>query len=246
MVHVRLLASSVALVVALVPMVAWADHGDEEVANAYAQLTLAQQESNMLRDQAMVSASSDRARALLESAEFRNTMLANNANGAALESISAALANAARAEGTFNATNELLIAQGRASVLLSKMNDDLANARAIGRTDEIRNAEAQATLMQGLADLIQGRLAETAMSSAKLTGEIEADRLHTPGLAQAANSRAMGANQLLAADTALNLGELNAFNTLTIGFADAGEGVAEAMAQVENALALDAAGDEEN
>src|SRR5919204_435161 len=84
---------------------------------------------------------------------------------------------------------------------IAKADATLANALAIGRTDEIANARAQSADLHGLADLIAGAQAQANMSNDLLIGQDRADAIHTPGVAAAENGAAMAANELLAADT---------------------------------------------
>jgi hypothetical protein len=243
MLPVRVVISSFALVVALAPVVAFADHTQDELANAEAQLGLAEDEAAALQAQAQLDAANDRAIALAKSEADRLAQLSLTANGAAIEQIAHALANAARAQGDLNALNELEIAQARAAALVAKADATLANALAQGRPDEIANARAQSNGLHNLANLIDGAQAEIAMSSAILTGEARADAIHTPGIAAAANGQAMGANELLAADAALNAGDLAASNDMQIDTAKATAVIDHAEASLANAEAMAAAQD---
>jgi hypothetical protein len=238
----RALACGVALVVALLPLAASADtetmHMQDELANANAQFELAVQEAQEIRAEAALSAENERMIALLDSEAIRLRQLDLVANATALEGISRALATAARAQGNMNAQNELIIAQGAAAVLIAKADADMANALAIGRADEIANARAQGMFMREVASAISGSLAEAKMHSARLQGEMFADILHTPGLAELDNGRAMGANELLAADTELAAAEV-AFDSAEIGGDAEAEAVLDhASDSVENARAM--------
>jgi hypothetical protein len=239
----RGLVCGVALVVALSPMAASAQtattqHLQDELANANAQFQLAVGESQEIRADAQLSAQNERMIALLESEAFRLRQLDLVANATALEDITKALATAARSQGDLNARNELIIAQGRAAVLVAKADADMANALAIGRTDEIANAKAQGMFMREVASAISGSLAETKMNSARIQSEMRADILHTPGLAELDNGRAMGANELLAADTTLAAAEI-AFNSAELtGEAEVEEVLDHASDSLQNARVM--------
>jgi len=207
-----------ALFVALSPLAAFADdsqqHAQDEVANGQAHLVDAQQQVADMQADAQQAASNERMIALLQSQALRQKQLNNTANADAMEQIAAALANNARANGDVSARNELAIAQNRAAVLISYADANLANAQMLaqtkGRWDELANAQAQSVFLHQLADFITGQQAEASMSSARQTAEEQADAIQTPAIVEQQNSQAMGANDLLAADTALEASELNA------------------------------------
>jgi hypothetical protein len=194
-----------------------AGHVQDELANGEAQWVLANQTVADLESQANLSAQNERMIALLKSQAARERQLSLTSNANAMEEIAAALANAARASGDVTARNDLGIAQIKAAGLVSVADANLANAMAIGRVDEVLNARAQWNIMHQLADLISGQLAEANISNDKLIAQAQADAIHTPALAQQQNGLAMGANELLAADTALAAGQVNAFSaTLSV------------------------------
>jgi len=236
------------LVVALAPLSAFAQsststsHQQAEVANGQAQLANAQQQVSDLQTQAQQSAANERMIALLKSEAMRQLQLNNVANGNALEQIAAALANAARANGDLNARNELEIAQAQAAVLVANTDSSLANAAMLaqtkGRWDELANAQAQSILLHHVADFITSTQAELNMANAKQIAQEQADAIHTPGIAEQQNSQAMGANQLLASDAALNAGQLAATSvTITID-AQQMDILAHAISSLANAQAM--------
>jgi hypothetical protein len=227
------------LVFALTPLAAFADsstvtHKQAEVANGQAQLIDAEQQVSDMAAEAQQSAANERMIALVKSESLRQLQLNNVANGNALEQIAAALANAARANGDLNAQNELQIAQLKAAALTANADANLANAQQLaltkGRWDELANAQAQSTFLHQVADFISGTQAEINMSSAKQIGQEQADAIHTPAIAQQQNSVAMGANELLASDTALEAGQLAA--TSVAISTDAAENAVLAHAEV--------------
>jgi hypothetical protein len=249
MTPLRAIVCTAALVTALVPFAASASttgHAQDELANGEAQWTLAQQEAQDLQAQAQQDASNERMIALLKSEAMRARQLDLVANANAMEQIAASLANAARANGDVNAQNELAIAQTHAAALLVNVDGNLANARMLaqtkGRYDELLNAQAQSDLLHRVANFITSQQAETKMSNAKIIGQEQADAIHTPAIAQQQNGIAMGANELLAADTALQAGALAATSvTITysikssalLGHAAASLANAKAMAGVQ-------------
>jgi hypothetical protein len=194
MVPIRGLALSLAVVAALLPMTALAvdqseEHLRAEFANAIAQKEIAVEQSNELQELGQQNMANERMIALLDSEAARQRQLGLVSNGNAIEEISKALANTFRLQGDLNARNELIIAQGRATVLVSKAEADMANALAQGRQTEIDNAKAQGMLFRQTASFISGALAETNMSSSKIRGDIQADIVHTPGLAERSNGQ---------------------------------------------------------
>jgi hypothetical protein len=238
----RGLVCCVGLVVALSPLAAFADttseHAAAELANAAAQLQLAQAMANSLNAEGMRSADNDRMIALSLSTEMRQDALGESSNGNAIEQITRGLANFARSQGDVNARNELIILQSRATILVGKADADIANARAIGRQDEISNALAQSQVAHSLADTLTSVLAESNMSNARLIAEAEADRLHTPGIAEATNGMALGALDLLAADVTLNAGTVAASSSLITGSTRAAAVLAHANDSLKNAQAM--------
>jgi hypothetical protein len=241
--HSRAIVVCASLVVALTPLAAFADnstsHDQAEVANGVAQLAQAQAQVSDMQAQAQDSAANARMIALLKSEALRQMQLNNVANGNALEQIAAALANAARADGDLNAQNELLIAQTHAAALIAIADANVANGRMLalnkGRTDELQNALAQSQLLHDAADLISSTLVEAKMASAKQVGQDQADAIHTPAIAQQQNSEAMGANDLLASDTALEAGQLDATSVTISADAEENATLAHAESSLNNA-----------
>jgi len=243
MTPIRVLVSTVGLVVALAPMAAFAaentsEHMAAELSNAVAQQQLAGEQAQAIQADTQLKMDNDRMIALLQSEGLRQHQLNNTANGFAIEQITRTLANAARQNGDLNARNELGIAQIRAGALVIKADDTMANALAQGRQDEIANARAQSAFLHQLADTITSVMAEQNMSSAKLNAEMRADELHTPGIAEATNSTAMGANDLLAADVVLAAGQVNAISSNISGSTKAAAIVSHAAASLRNAQAM--------
>jgi hypothetical protein len=210
------------LAVALAPFATFAadtspEHQQAELANGFAQFDQAQQQVSEFQAEANASAQNERMIAVLRSEALRQKQLNEVANGNALEAIAASLANAARADGDLNARNSLLIAQNQANAIVAKVDANLANAQMLaqtkGRWDELANAQAQSNQLHEIANFIQGQLAEQNMANDLIIGQQRADALHTPGIAAQTNGMAMGANELLAADTALSAGALAAMST---------------------------------
>ena len=231
------------LIVALAPLAAFADtspsHAQDEVTNGQAQLVEAEQQVSDMQAEAQQSAANERMIGLLRSEAMRQMQLNNVANGNALEQIAAALANAARANGELNARNELAIAQMRAAALIATADANLANGQQLaltrGRNDELANARAQSALLHQVADFITSTQAELNMSSARQTGQDEADAIHTPGIAEQQNSQAMAADELLDADTALNAGALAATSATLSANVEESAVLAHAEASLANA-----------
>jgi hypothetical protein len=243
MTPLRVLVCTVGLLVALAPMAASAqdlsaEHLAAELANANAQMQEAMAMADAVQAEAQLSAANDRMIAVLESEELRQHQLDNSANGKAIEQITGALARAARLQGEVNALNELGIAQIRAAALVAKADDTLANAMAQGRPNEIANAQAQSKLLRSLADSIASVQAEASMSSARLHADEVADVIHTPGIAEAANASAMGANDLFAADEVLAEGQIDATSSLLTGAEKAAGILSHATLSLENARAM--------
>jgi hypothetical protein len=247
MTPLRVLVCTVGLVIALSPMAAVAadtttEHLQAELANATAQYQLALQQAGDIETQTRLNMANDRMIALLESEALREHQLDGVANGNAIEQVTRALASGARLQGELSARNELGIAQIKAAALVVKADATLANAMAQGRTDEIKNALAQSAFLHQLADTISSVLAETNMSSARLHAEAMADQLHTPGIAAARNGIAMGANDLLAADLALQAGAIAASSESIAGSAKAQAIINHATDSLRNAQAMLAEG----
>jgi hypothetical protein len=230
---------------ALAPMAAAAEtpgeHAQAELANGLAQYSLAVQQTGEMQTQAQINMENERMIALLQSQAFREHQLGVTANGNALEQIGMALANAARAQGDLSARNELGIAQIKAAAIVMKADADVANAMAQGRVDEIANANAQSTFAHHLADVMTSVLGETNMNSARLNSQIRADMIHGPSMAEEQNGRAMGANDLLAADLILAAGQVNATSSQISSSTKASALIGHAAASLANARAMVAA-----
>ena len=210
MAQLRALVCGAALAIALTPLGAAADSSSEhmqaELANAHAQWDLTVVQVGEMRAEGNASAANERSIALLRSEALRESQLGEVANATAMEQIASALANSARTNGDLNARNELAIAQIKAAGLIAHADANIANAIAIGRTDEILNAQAQSAMVHHIADLVGGAMAEQNMSNARQQGQDRADAIHTPALVQEKNASAMGANDLLAADDGFEAG----------------------------------------
>ena len=177
------------------------------------------------------------------SKQIRLRQQGNTANANAIEEITRAAANSMRDLGDLNARNELIIAQGKAAVLLAKADATMANALAQGRPAEIENAHAQGRIYRAAASLISGVLAESNMSSSEVRAEMLADKVHTPGLAEAANGQAMAADKAAQKDTIMATGEVAASSSEIRGDRSANDLISHAENSHENAVAmLDEAG----
>jgi hypothetical protein len=217
------------------------EHAQAELANGNAQYALTVTQVGAMQTQAQINMENERMIALLQSQALREHQLGVTANGNALEQIGMALANAARAQGDLSARNELGIAQIKAAAIVTKADADVANAMAQGRVEEIANANAQSTFAHHLADVITSVLGQTNMSSARLHSEIQADMLHTPGIAERQNGQAMGANDLLASDVVLAAGQLSATSAQINSSTKAAALLGHAAASLANAKAMAAA-----
>jgi len=206
------------LVLALVPLAAFAkttpQHAQDELTNGQAQLADAQTLVTDLQQQALQSADNSRMIALLHSEAMRQEQLNNVANGAALQDIANALAQSMRDQGQLNAQNDLQIAQNRAATLIAIADANVANAQMLaqtkGRQDELANALAQSALAHQLADFITGQQAQLNMSNDTQIADNQAQSVSDEAVAQDTNDQAMGADELLAADTILAAGDLDA------------------------------------
>jgi len=206
------------LVLALVPVGAFAkttpQHAQDELTNGQAQLADAQTLVAELQQQALQSADNSRMIALLHSEAMRQEQLNNVANGAALQDIANALAQSMRDQGQLNAQNDLQIAQNRAATLITIADANVANAQMLaqtkGRQDELANALAQSALAHQLADFITGQQAQLNMSNDMQIADNQAQAVADAAVAQNTNDEAMGADELLAADTVLAAGDLDA------------------------------------
>jgi hypothetical protein len=243
---IRVLVCSVGLVIALAPTMAAADttsdHLQAELANAAAQYQLALGQIDEIRAEGLRSAANERMISFLESEAMRQKQLDAAANGNAIEGIAATLANAARSNGNLDATNELLILQGRAAVLVAKADATMANSLAQGRTDEIVNARAQSMFLHQLADTITSVLAESNISNSKLIAENRADMLHTRGIVEQKNGQALAAGAIFAADELLAAGVTSSTSSTVTASNKAAGVLAHATASLANARAMAAAG----
>jgi hypothetical protein len=242
---IRAFVFSAAVAVALAPIATFAqqttDHQQAELANGFAQWDQAQDQISQFQSEANASAQNERMIAVLKSEAMREKQLNEVANGNALESLAASLANAARSDGDLNARNSLMIAQGQATAILANVDANLANAQMLaqtrGRWDELANAQAQSDLLHRVANFIQGQLAEQNIANDKAIGEARADALHTPGIAAQTNGMALGAQELLGSDVALQAGALAALSTSTHIAGKATPVLGHAAASLANAKA---------
>jgi len=244
---IRALICSVGLVVALAPtMAAFAesnsDHLQQELANAAAQYQLALDQAAAVQQEGLLSQENERMIAFLQSEAMRQKQLDVSANGNAIESIAATLANAERAQGDLNARNELIILQNKAAILVAHADATVANALAQGRPEEIANANAQSKFLHNLADTITSVLADTNMSNAKIIAENNADEVHTHGLVEQANGQSLAAGALFAADEALMAGRIAGASTASSNNGRSAVIIARAAASLRNAQAMAAAG----
>jgi hypothetical protein len=236
-----------ALGIALMPLAAFADegtttHAQDELANAEAQWTIAQQTAADMQTQAQDSAANERMIALLKSQALRERQLNLVSNANAMEQLATDLANAARANGNLEASNEFAIAQLHASALVANIDANVANAQMLaqtkGRWDELFNAQAQASALHQIADFITGQQAQLNMTNARLIGEEQAAAIQGPAVAQQANGEAMGANSLLAADAQLEAGTLGALSVTIHAQTRASAVLGHAQASLANAKAM--------
>lgn len=240
--QLRKLVCGMGLVLALAPFGTFAseesDHSQAELTNALAQLQLARQEAIEFGDEAALSAANERQIAFLESEALRQAQLDNAANATAFGQIATTLAAAMRAEGTASAQNELAILQIKANTLLGTASANLANAQAMGRQDEITNAQAQSMAAQQLAEYLTGTLAQQNMTSARVSAEDEAAWMQASLEAEAQNEMAMGAEDVFAADSVLDAADVAAESSLIAGQAEGVPLVAHAEASLDNAEAM--------
>jgi hypothetical protein len=236
------LAPCVGLLLALAPLSAFASknpqHDQEEIANAQAQLQLAEQQSTDFQAEAAQDAANSRAIAFLKSEELRQVQLTNSANATAVQQIADGLAAAIRSQGDFNARNELAILQIKADALVAKADARVTNAMAIGRADEIANAQAQSQALHQLADYLTSTLAQFNMNNAELIADNAASELEADQVVEVQNAEAMGANELFAADEALDAANVDV-NSVTIAGAERGASlIAHAEEELTNAEAI--------
>jgi hypothetical protein len=236
---IRAVVFGATLTLALSPLAAFAadtstEHSQAELANGFAQLDQTQQQVADMQTDANKSAANERMIAVLRSQAMRERQLNLVANANAMESIAASLANAARAQGDVNARNEVAIAQIRAARLVAVADANVANAIAIGRIDEIANANAQAKTLHQLADFLTGQMTETNISNDKQIAQQTADEIHTPKIVEQQNGAAMGANELLASDVALQAGTLAATSVMVSESADAADLLDHALSSLQS------------
>jgi hypothetical protein len=230
------------LALALAPVGALADtasdHSQAELANAEAQLQDAQQQADDFATQASLSAANEREIAFMRSEALRQAELNNGADARAIEQIASALAAGIRSAGDANARNELAILQIKADALVAKADDKVANALAIGRADEIANAQAQSAALHQMADYLLGTVAQQNMNNAEVMADDAAAALETSATAEAQNDTAMGDDDLLAADTVLNSADVAAESSILTGEAQGEALLTHAEASLANAEAM--------
>jgi hypothetical protein len=239
----RILVCCFGLMLAVAPLQAFAaemteENAQEQVVNAEAQMQLAQQQAAVFADQAAHEAANARAIAFLKSEAFRQAQLSNTANASAMQQIGTALADAIRSQGDLKARNALAILQVKATTSINKADYNLANAQAIGRADEIANAQAQSDIVHQLADYMTGTLAQENMSNAELIAGNAASSMQTSLTVQAQNAEAIGANELFAADTALQAADIEVQSVEIGADAKAAALLAHAEASLANAEAM--------
>jgi hypothetical protein len=231
----------VALAVSLAPAAALAssskDHSQAELANAQAQLQVAQQQATDIADQAALSATNEQQIAIDKSEVLRQAQLNDVANAAAMQQQASQLADEIRAQGDQNARNELAILQLKASLIVAHADASLTNALAMGRPDEIANAQAQSAAAHQLADYLTGTLAAINMSSVEVSANDSATALTDEADVQAQNDMAMGDDDLFASDTILNDGEVSAESAALSVAPEVGTLLGHAEASLENAEA---------
>ena len=230
---------------ALTPLAAFAkttpQHAQDELANGKAQLADAEQVVSDLQVLAQQDAANARMIALLHSEALRQQQLDNVANGNAIEQLAHSLATAALDQGNINAQNDLVIAQNRAAALIAIADANVANGQMLaqmkGRQDELANALAQAALLHQVADFITGQQAQLNMANDREIAQEQADALQGPAIAEAQNDEALGADELLAADTVLQAGQVDA---MSAEISDEAKG-ADVLNHAEASLANDEA-----
>jgi hypothetical protein len=229
------------LVLALAPVAAFADssgtHKQQEVANAEAQLALAQQQADAINTVASQSATNDRTIAVEKSTVLRQAQVDNMANAAALQRRAAVLVDQIRTQGDQNAANELAILQIKASTLVSRADASLANALAIGRPGEIANAQAQDAGAHQLADYMTTTLAQQNMSNDQIIADDAAAAVDGSAQAEAQNDVAMGDDDVLAADDVLNAADVSAVSDMITGGTEGGTILGHALDSLANAEA---------
>jgi hypothetical protein len=229
------------LAFSLAPMATFAstskDHSQSELANAQAQLSLAQQTATDIANQAAQSATNEQQIAIDQSELLRQSQLDNVANAAALQQLAAQLADQLRAQGDANARNELAILQIKAGVIVAHADASLTNALAMGKPSEIANAQAQDAIAHQLADFLTTTLAAQNMSSAVVSADASATEVVDNANVQAENNVAMGDDDLLAADQVLADGAIAADSSRVSAESDSGTVIGHATASLANAEA---------
>jgi hypothetical protein len=214
------------------------DHAQEEVVNAEAELQAAQQEAADFAAQAAQDAANARAIAFLKSETLRELQLTNTANATAVQQLASGLADAIRSQGDAKARNEMAILQIKANALIVKADGRLTNALAIGRADEIANAQAQSEALHQVADYLTGALAQQNMTNAEVIAEHDAAALEVSAMVEAQNADAMGADELFAADSILEGASLDVTSAMIAGDAQGEAIVAHALVELANAEAI--------
>ena len=224
---------AVALALAPVGALASTPHSQSELDNAKAQLAIAQLEVDALAAQGVFDGMNARQIAFAKSELLRQKQLDDSANAAALQQLAGDLAAQIRASGDANARNELAILQIKASGLIVKADTGLANAYAMGRPDEIANAEAQSAAWHQLVDYLTGTLAQLNQSSAEISADDAASMVEGDATVEVENAEAMGANDLFAADTILEAANLDV-QSAAVSEAERGAAI---LAHAEDSLA---------
>jgi hypothetical protein len=237
-----LLILSTGVILALTPGAVFAsssrDHKLSEVANAEAQLQLAQQQAADLANAAAEEGANARAIAFLQSEAMRQTQLNNAANAQALQQLATTLAASIRSQGQANAANSVAILQLKADALIAKADAKLANAMAIGRADEIANAQAQSDALHQLADFLTGDLAQLNSSNAQQIADAQASQVEDQVAMEVQNDQALGANELFAADTILEAANVEVENVTIQGETKGDAMIAHAEESLANAEAM--------
>jgi hypothetical protein len=240
--HLRRVLCCFGLVLALAPAGAFAetarDHHRAELLNAQAQLGLAEQQAVDIANLSALSAANEREIAFLKSEALREAQLSNSANAIALEQIANALAQAIRDQGTVNAQNEMAILQIKAGTLIAKADATMANALAMGKPQEIANAQAQSAALHQLADFLTGVQAQQNMANDLEIADNAATAVQDDAMVEAQNDEALGANELFAADTILDAAQVAVSSATIEGNVASEVLLAHAEASLANAEAM--------
>jgi len=237
--------------IALAPFAVFAaddspEHLQAELANGYAQLDGARAQANSIQADANASAQNERMIAVLKSESMRERQLNNAANANALDEIANTLADAARNQGMADSRNSLAIANNQITTLLANVDGNLANAQMMaqtrGRWDEWFNARAQADALHQVGDFIATQVIQQNMANDMAIGAQRASTAEAQGIAEVAASQGMAAAELLAADTALQAGELAAVSSEVDGGNEAADVIGQATTSLQNAEAQAANG----